>query len=485
VIQHRIRTLLAGAALAAILGGIAVPAAADSIQIISVQTGHSLILTTDGLKRVAIGDGRIAGVVPIGTTQLVLNGKTSGHTSVIVWGAHSRTTYEVTVTDQTVDDGARLLRAAIDMPTVQVIVVNNNVILRGTVPDQGAYARVETILQKFNKFKVAGQAGGDVPIINALSVAKPLGNLDQEMAQVAGAHGLRADVDDKGNVIVSGHVHDKAGAERVLDQIKGLAGANLSAEGKIVDRLTIDTTSQVDVKVYVLEVDRTAMSQLGLRLQSAQLSTIGSTGQQSYTISSQQSFTAVENPAQVGQPGHPFNTGAFFRISLLAPTLDLMLSEGHAKILSSPDVLTLPGEEADFLVGGEIPIPLSNGLGTVSVSYKEYGVKLVVTPQVLSNGSVQTKIAPEVSDLDFADGVNLNGFVIPALKTSKLSTDVITKDGESVLMGGLLRRQEQKTVLKVPVLGDIPVLGQLFRSTSYQKNDSDVVFVMTPTVVTK
>ena len=116
----------------------------------------------------------------------------------------------------------------------------------------------------------------------------------------------------------------------------------------------------------------------------------------------------------------------------------------------------MPGKEATFLVGGQIPIPVSNGLGTVSIVYKDYGVNLDVTPSLLGDGSVETKINPEISDLDFGNGIQLNGFVVPALKTSKLSTDVITKDGESIVMGGLLRRIETKNLTKIPVLSDIP-----------------------------
>jgi len=148
-------------------------------------------------------------------------------------------------------------------------------------------------------------------------------------------------------------------------------------------------------------------------------------------------------------------------------------------------LVTLPGKEADFLVGGQIPIPVSNGLGTVTIEYKDYGVQLKVTPILLGDGSIDTKIAPEISDLDFADGINLNGFVVPAFKTSQLSTEVITQSGDSIVMGGLLRRVEQKSVQKIPLLADIPILGALFRDVSYQKQDTDVVFVMTPTVVTK
>jgi pilus assembly protein CpaC len=136
-------------------------------------------------------------------------------------------------------------------------------------------------------------------------------------------------------------------------------------------------------------------------------------------------------------------------------------------------------------VGGQIPIPVSNGLGTVTIEYKDFGVNLKVTPTLLGSGAIESKINPDISDLDFSDGVSLNGYVVPALKISRLQTDVITQSGESIVLGGLLRRIEQKNVTKIPILGDIPILGQLFRSTAYQRSDTDVVFVMTPTIITR
>ena len=166
-------------------------------------------------------------------------------------------------------------------------------------------------------------------------------------------------------------------------------------------------------------------------------------------------------------------------------TIDLLMSEGHAKLLSSPDLVTVPGAEATFLVGGKIPIPVSNGLGSVTVQYVDFGVKLKVTPTVLGSGGIECKITPEVSNLDFADAVTLNGFTIPALKISTLSTDVITQTGESIVMGGLLNRIESVNVTKIPLLSDIPILGKLFRSTNYQKSETDVVFILTPTIITR
>ena len=491
MIDLRTRTYLSGAilALGVSTSFAAAPsaAAADSVQVLSLQTGHSIILNFDSLTRVAVGDGRIAGVVPVGTNQLVINGKAPGHTTIFLWtdGGHKRSTYEVSVSSQGLDDIARTLRAAINEPGVQVVAFNYNIIIRGTVADVAAYNRIDAILKRFAGIKfveTSGGGGGNFPIINAVSVAKPLGPLQDEIAALPGGRDLRVDEDAKGNVVVSGSVRDATQEQNILNRVKGLAGPYLAAEGKVIDRLATDETTQVDVKVYVLEVDNTASSELGLRLQSANAQSLPAT---TYQPGQSPSFSAVENPNQSALPGKLLTVGSFAKISLLEPTLDLMMQQGHAHLLSSPNLVTVPGEEATFLVGGEIPIPVSNGLGSISIVYKEFGVNLKVTPTLLGNGSVESKINPEISDLDSADGISINGFVIPALKTSKLTTDVITGSGESIVMGGLLRHIENKTVTKIPLLADIPILGQLFRSTQYLKSDTDVVFVMTPTIVTR
>ncbi len=490
MINLRTRTYVSSAILAlgmtTSFAAAPIRAAADSVQVLSLQTGHSVILTFESLTRVAVGDGRIAGVVPVGTTQLIINGKAPGHTTIFIWtdGGRKRSTYEVSVSSQGLDDVARTLRAAINEPGVQVVAFNYNIIIRGTVADVAAYNRIDSILKRFQGIKfveTSGGGGGNFPIINAVSIAKPLGPLQDEIAALPGGRDLRVDADAKGNVIVSGSVRDATQEQNVLDRVKGLAGPYLSSDGKVVDRLGVDQTTQVDIKVYVLEVDDTASSTLGLQLQSAQQLTAG--GQLTYGQSP--SFGVVENPGQSGLPGKVLTVGAFSKISYLEPTLNLLLSQGHAHLLSSPNLVTVPGEEATFLVGGQIPIPVSNGLGSVSITYKEFGVNLKVTPTLLGNGSVDSKINPEISSLDSADGVTINGFVVPALKTSRLSTEVITASGESIVMGGLLQHTEQKTIQKIPLLADIPILGQLFRSTQYQKSDTDVVFVMTPTIVTR
>jgi pilus assembly protein CpaC len=469
---------MVAASAAAFAATSAAPATSESVAVYSIQTGRSIVLKTPDLERVAVGDSKIAGIVPLGTSEVVINGKSPGHTTIFIWMNGARKTYEFTVTDQNLDAIAGILRGAIDQPDVEIVTFGQNIILRGTVPDAAAMAKVSDVLKRFDGVTFTG-GGMNGKIVNALVVKEPMGNMAQTIAQnVPDATNIRIDSDPDGDVVVSGDVHNRIDAENVLQRVRGLAGPYLAANGKVIDRLEVGTTSQIDVKVYVLEIDKTGQSQLGLRLQTATEAQVGSP---QFSISSQPSLVSVEFPAARS----PFTLGAFQRISLLAPTLDLLVTSGHARILSSPDLVSMPGKEATFLVGGQIPIPVSNGLGTVSITYKDYGVNLDVTPNLLGDGSVETKINPEISDLDFADGVQLNGYTVPALKTSRLSTDVITKDGESIVMGGLLRRVESKNLQKIPLLSDIPILGKLFTSTSYQTQNTDVVFVMTPTVVTK
>jgi Flp pilus assembly secretin CpaC len=458
----------------------ALPVGAESPgQILSIATGHSLVLHGNGITKIAVGDGKIAAAIPLDSGKVVVNPKAAGETTIFVWDRDGQHTYELTVTDNRLDRVASLLRTSIDSPDVTVSALGDTIFVNGHVSDVAEYQRIDAAIAKFKEIKFDGTTS--VTVVDGIEVKKPLGRLQDEIANLPDSKNLRVDMDATGNVVVSGRVRDRQMAADVLDRVDGLAGNYLKTDGKVVDRLAVDSKSQVDIKVDVLEVDRTAQSQLGLRLQTAQQTTVG--GQ--FTIGTQQSVTALESPSKISSSTNPFAVGPFARVSLLAPTIDLLLQEGHARLLSSPNLVTKPGKLASFLVGGQIPIPISNGLGTVSVEYKDFGVKLNVTPTIDADGGVDSEISPEISDLDFADGIQINGFTVPAFKTSKISTDVLTEDGESIVLGGLLRRIEQKTIQKIPLLGDIPVFGQLFRSTSYQRTDSDVVFVLTPTILTR
>jgi Flp pilus assembly secretin CpaC len=407
-----------------------------------------------------------------GNGQVLINGKAHGQTTLFVWQGTTRKTYLVEVTQQSLGDYARVMRNAIDEPHVTVAVAKNAIVISGNVVDLQQFTRVADVASRFDELAKTEK----FTVVNAVTVAQQLGFLQKQLGKMPGLEHVSVDLDGKGNVVVSGTVRDRQSAESALQRAGGIAGAYLSADGKVIDRLTAEKTTQIGVKVYVLEIDDTGMTQLGLRLQGAN----PDPANPGAFVYGNPIFQTLE-----GSPASPLNLAPFSRITRLAPTLDAILNSGHAKILSEPNLVTSQGMEAKFLVGGEIPYVISTGLGQVSIVFKEYGVKLEITPKILGNGSIETAIAPEISDLDYQNGIALNGYTVPAFKTSKLSTDVITQPGESVVMGGLLRRVDQRTINRMPVLGDLPILGKLFRSTSYQHSNTDVVFVMTPEAIVR
>ncbi len=480
--HHALRTS-AIAAVAAVLAVTPLGAHAESNVPVTLRTGQSVLVATPRLTRVAVGDGKIAGVLAVGNSEIVINGRAAGRTTLLVWTNGARRTFDVTVTEQSLASLKAMLQGAIPDRDVHVDAYDHSLVLNGTVANGESLVHLGEVVSHFEPVAAAGK----FTVVNAVTVAQPLGPLQNELASAAGTAGVRVDRDVKGNLIVSGQVEDRTTAEHVLRRVRALAGPYLASDGKVIDRIETATISQIDVKVYVLEVDETGLKDLGFNLQSAAFHQDGT-----YTLGGPQ-FPVVESPYTgfnghspgPGNDGRALTLGSFFRTITLAPTLNLLVQTGHARILSSPDLVTLPGREANFLVGGQIPIPVAAGPQQIAIMYKDFGVKLVVTPSILGEGNVETVIAPEVSDLDFQDGVNINGFTVPALKVSRLATDVVTKAGESIVMGGLLRRLEQRNVDKIPLLGDLPILGKLFRSTRYLTSQTDVVFVMTPQILTR
>jgi pilus assembly protein CpaC len=163
--------------------------------------------------------------------------------------------------------------------------------------------------------------------------------------------------------------------------------------------------------------------------------------------------------------------------------IDLGERIGQVTTLASPNLTALSGESSTFLAGGEIPIPISQGLGAVSVEYKQYGVSLAFTPTVLSDGRISMRVRPEVSQLSSAGAVEIGGTSIPALTTRRAETTVELGSGESFMIAGLLQNTHNNSIDKAPGLGDVPILGTLFRSNAFQRNETELVIVITPYLV--
>jgi pilus assembly protein CpaC len=163
--------------------------------------------------------------------------------------------------------------------------------------------------------------------------------------------------------------------------------------------------------------------------------------------------------------------------------IDALKADGLVKVLAEPTLIALSGQTASFNAGGEFPVPVPQGLGTVAIEYKEFGVTLNFTPVVLSDNKINISVAPTVSEVDFSSAVAFGGFVVPGLTTRRANTVVELADGQSFAIAGLLRDTTRDAMSKYPLLGDIPILGALFRSREFQRNETELVIIATPRLV--
>ena len=284
-------------------------------------------------------------------------------------------------------------------------------------------------------------------------------------------------------ITLSGTVSNAANLSRVL----AVAGPF----GKVVNLLDVGGVQQVMLEVRVSEVSRSLLKRFGINFNG--VSADGS----KFGVSLLNNLTNISNPSMafplgagdVAAPGVNVSSSisTLFRFLHNGTTwtgfIDALKGEGLLTVLAEPTLTALSGQTASFNAGGELPIPEASGLGTTSVKYKKFGVGLSFTPTVLSDGKISMQVVPRVSELDFSNAIVSSGFVIPAFTEREVSTVVELGDGQSFAVAGLLSENVTEIVNKFPFLGDIPILGALFRSSSFKKNETELVVIVTPHLV--
>ncbi|MDH5585640.1 MAG: type II and III secretion system protein family protein [Nitrospirota bacterium] len=309
---------------------------------------------------------------------------------------------------------------------------------------------------------------------------------------------------ESGIQVMNSHDHiTLAGNVTNMDSLtKALALAEPYAEGKVINLLQMGGVQQVMMEVKIAEMQRGLLKKLGVNFTRRQEGhrdfSVGTlNGLSSVNL---REFVRVPQPEISGQVGSQGGTttelfdilpavgntallGFGLGKDLWTVHLDMLKEHGLSKIMAEPTLIAESGQAAEFLVGGEFPIPVPQQQGQISIIFKEFGVGLKFTPTVLSKGQISVLINPEVSELDFSNGIVTQGFQIPALTTRRVKTVVELGDGQSFAIAGLLQENIQETVAKYPLLGDIPVLGALFRSTSFQKNETELIILVTPHLV--
>jgi pilus assembly protein CpaC len=290
--------------------------------------------------------------------------------------------------------------------------------------------------------------------------------------------GVRVSAVDK-SLVLTGNVANAVAAE----EVKHLAGS-FADDKDLVNRVTVDRPYQVNLRVRIAEVSRSVTKELGINWETMLRSghfvfglatgnpVVASSGS---LITRNVGLAGATNSIILGNnsPGANVNT-----------VIDALDQNGLVNILAEPNLTAMSGETASFLAGGEFPIIIPSGsLGQTTVEFKQYGVSLAFTPVVLGDGRISMRVRPEVSQLSTTGAVQISGITIPALTTRRAETTVELGTGQSFAIGGLLQNSLNDTINKVPGLGDLPVLGPLFRSTQFQHNESELIIIVTPYLV--
>jgi pilus assembly protein CpaC len=393
------------------------PAAAsvqDSTNELYVAVGKTVLVDlAKPISRVTIGLGDIAVAQAISRTEIMVNGKAPGETSLIIWDTKGgRQFFNVTV------------RASTAQANDSLDAVRRE--LRIELPGQ--------------TLKISAEGG---------------------------------------SIFLRGNVKDLTSSERAV-KIASIAG-------KVVNLLNVDlppVEPQILLKVRFAAVDRSKAAQYGINLVNLGLgNTVGgiTTGQfspPSVTIPTSGPVATFSNELNMlAMPIGNWPVGI---------DIQALQTKGVVETLAEPNVLAVNGKEASFLAGGEYPYPVvqgSSGGTSISIMFKEYGVRLNFIPTITPRGTIRLQVAPEVSALDFTNALELSGFTVPGITSRKMKTEVELNDGQTFVLGGLLDNRETETFEKIPFIGDIPILGKLFQSSTKTRNNTELIVTVTPEVV--
>jgi pilus assembly protein CpaC len=301
---------------------------------------------------------------------------------------------------------------------------------------------------------------------------------DEKGVQVLSSHG---------SLTLTGVVSSLANQEQVITL------AEAYAPKKVINLLQVGGVQQVMLDVRVAEMNRQLLRRLGVNINYLRGNDFGITSLNALTsVVKPIDSTLLADPSVISS-ANPFAIGlsqainALFRFNTGSVTwtgfIDALKQHNVVKILAEPSLVTLSGQDASFLAGGEFPYPVPQALGTTTIKFKQFGVAVLFKPTVLSNSKISIAVTPEVSELDFANAISIQGFLIPSITTRRASTVVELGDGQSFAIAGLLRDTVREQISKFPMLGDIPILGALFRSTSFQKNETELIIIVTPHLV--
>jgi pilus assembly protein CpaC len=392
------------------------PSSQDSANDLSVTVGKSVVLDlARPIKTIVVGLGDFAEASAVSPTQVLVNGKAAGETSLILWDSSgARQFFNVTVRPSTyasrdqLEGIRRQLRSELPGQEMTVTTEGGNVYLRGVANDLNSSSRAVLIASTAGK------------VVNLLNVKVP------------------------------------------------------------------PPEKQILLRVRFASVDRTKEKQLGINIFSTGFgNTIGSITTGQFTPPT---VTVPSAGAPATVTSSPLNIFAYYPGINLGVTIQALEQKGLLESLAEPNILAQNGKQASFLAGGEYPFPMVQGAGVggsgaVTIAFKEYGIRMNFIPTITPRGTIRLQVAPEVSALDFGNAVSIAGFVEPAITIRRVKTEIELGDRQSFAIGGLIDNSENETFSKIPFIGDIPILGKFFTSMQRQKQNTELIVIVTPEIV--
>lgn len=389
---------------------------------VNVSLNSSKYMQAPKITRIAIGNPEIADVRMLSAGDYLLIGKKAGSTSLIVWSANGvREEYSVYVSGD--DQGmASAIQQAIGYPGITAQMMNGKVLLRGTVKNQYEHDTAIKIAQLY-----LGSGGGSTSSATTAS----------------GTNGSQGSATDE----------------------------------NIIDLLEMSHPSQIRLEAQLIEINTDDEKNLGIQYWSPTL------GNSSSGITPGASGLVYVGEDMYNKRGSFGWIGS--HLSTIDASLHALVTNGKARILSRPSITTMSGKTANILIGGRIPIPTSAGDGEISIDWREYGIRLNIEPVVDGENKITSKVHAEVSTLDYGHAVVENNFSIPALASREADAVINVRSGATMAIGGLLNSEDSKTISKIPLLGDLPIIGQFFRHTSKTRDNRELLILITPTLVSE
>lgn len=270
------------------------------------------------------------------------------------------------------------------------------------------------------------------------------------------------------------------------DSALKIAGLYTGGDGSgVIDLLEMEHPSQIRLEAQIIEINSDYTKNLGIQYWSQTPGSNSNSGSSTgnpnnnITVGTAGLFYGGEDFSSTRKHGGWLGS----HIANVNVTLQALINEGKARILSRPSITTMSGKTANILIGGRIPIPVSDGNGNVSIDWHEYGVKLNIEPVVDSEDKITSKVHAEVSTLDYSHGVKIDSFSVPGIATREAESEVNVRSGMTMAIGGLINSEDAKIVSKIPLLGDLPIIGRFFRHTSNTRDKREVIILITPTLV--